>query len=269
MRATITLPKNKYKTPQEQALLFQSLLERIKNDSNVIDAHATTYNHYPIALSEFDYDDSREQQSIDTFTVIGDTEFSGIKLVAGRHFNRNDKVGARKVVLVSQSMANRYWPGESALEKNITIEVDGKDEVLFIVGIVTNRMNPRAIFGRLDSEDETYISGLQFIKPRQRIYYKTAKGSVKAEEIFYRALFEIDRNIVLDQTVMPAERNRNLMRDSMRLTSKVTFGTGFFALLLALVGIYGLTANSVAQRTHEIGIRRAVGATDKNIITCL
>jgi len=266
MRATINIPENKYKTPQEQVLLFQSLLERLKNDSSVIDAHATTYNHYPIMLSEFDYDDSREKAVIDTFTVIGDTEFSGIKLVAGRHFNRTDKVGARKVVIISQSMANRYWPGESALEKKITIEVEGKNESLFIVGIVTNRMNPRSIFGRLDSEDETYISGLQFINPRQRIYYKTIKGSVNAEDIFYRAIFEIDRNIELDQTVQPAERNRNIMRDSMRMASKVTFATGSFALLLALVGIYGLTANAIAQRTHEIGIRRAVGATDKNII---
>jgi ABC-type antimicrobial peptide transport system permease subunit len=56
-----------------------------------------------------------------------------------------------------------------------------------------------------------------------------------------------------------------MMRDSMGLMSNVTFGTGFFALLLAMVGIYGLTANSVAQRTHEVGIRRAVGASDKNI----
>ena len=87
-----------------------------------------------------------------------------------------------------------------------------------------------------------------------------------AQEIFYQALFTIDRMIELDSAVQPAENNRNIMRDSMRIVSKVTFGMGFFALLLALVGIYGLTANSVAQRTHEIGIRRAVGATDKSII---
>ena len=267
MRVEINLPKDKYQTSQEQVLLYQSLLEKIKSESNVIDAHATNYDHYPITLSEHDYDDSREKTFIDTFSLIGNTEFSGIKLIAGRHLNSRDKVGARKVVIISQSMANRYWPGESALEKQITLEIEGKNESLFIVGVVTNRMNPRSIFGKLDSDDETYISGLQFVKPRMRLYYKTIKGSVKAEDIFYRALFETDRNIKLEQTVMPAERNRNLMRDTMRLTSKVTLGTGLFALMLALVGIYGLTVNSVAQRTHEVGIRRAVGATDKNIIS--
>jgi ABC-type antimicrobial peptide transport system permease subunit len=86
------------------------------------------------------------------------------------------------------------------------------------------------------------------------------------DEIFYQALFNIDRSIEIFESAENAEGNRNLMRDSMRLISNITFATGFFALLLALVGIYGLTANSVAQRTHEIGIRRAVGATDSSII---
>ncbi|MFT5839324.1 MAG: ABC-type antimicrobial peptide transport system permease subunit [Flavobacteriales bacterium] len=164
-------------------------------------------------------------------------------------------------------MANRYWPGESALEKNISIKTEEKDESLFVVGILSNRMNPRSIFGQLDSQDELYISGLQFIRRDQSIYYKTLLTNIKAEETFYRALFQTDRNIELEQAVRTADRNRNVMRDSMRLVSNVTFGTGFFALMLALVGIYGLTVNSVAQRTHEIGIRRAVGATDKNIVS--
>ena len=79
-------------------------------------------------------------------------------------------------------------------------------------------------------------------------------------------MFNTDRSIELSYAVQPASENRNMMRESMGLMSNVTFGTGFFALLLAMVGIYGLTVNSVGQRTHEIGIRRAVGATDRNII---
>lgn len=268
MRATVTLPNGKYTTAQEQVLLYQDLLNRIKSDPQVVDANASNYaGYYPLTLSGFDYDEGAEKPNIDTFSVIGNTEFVGVKLIAGRHLNERDDVNGRKVALISQSMANRYWPGESALEKNITLNIEEKDESLFVVGILSNRMNPRTIFGRLDSQDEVYISGLQFIQREQNIYYKTLLTDIKAEETFYRALFQTDRNIELEQAVRTAERNRNVMRDSMRLMSKVTFGTGFFALMLALVGIYGLTANSVAQRTHEIGIRRAVGATDRNIVS--
>jgi predicted permease len=268
MRATIALPSDKYKTDQEQILLYQNLLNRIKNDPQVVDANASNYaGYYPLTLAGFDYNEDVEKPNIDTFSVIGNTEFVGIKLIAGRYLNSQDTLNGRKVALISQSMANRYWPGESALEKNISIEMQDKEESLFVVGILSNRINPRSIFGQLDSQDEVYISGLQFIQRAQSIYYKTALSNVKAEEIFYRALFQTDRNIEVERAVMSADRNRNIMRDSMRLTSKITFGTGFFALMLALVGIYGLTVNSVAQRTHEIGIRRAVGATDRNIVS--
>lgn len=268
MRATVTLPSGKYKTPQEQILLYQNLLSRIKSGPQVVDANVSSYaGYFPLTLAGFDYNDDTEKPNVDTFSVIGNTEFLGVKLIAGRHLNDQDTVNGRRVALISQSMANRYWPGESALEKNITIEIEEKEESLFVVGILSNRINPRSIFGQLDSQDEVYISGLQFIQRVQSIYYKTALSNIKAEEIFYRALFQTDRNIELEQAVRTADRNRNMMRDTMRLTSKITFGTGFFALMLALVGIYGLTANSVAQRTHEIGIRRAVGATDNNIVS--
>ena len=265
MRATITLPTNKYKEEQEQSLLFQSLLNSIKNNPSVVDAHASNYaGYFPLTLSEVD--DDVEKPSVDTFSIIGDTEFIGITLIDGRHLTHQDKVGRRDVALISQSMANRYWPGESVLEKKIVLDVNKQMKTFSIVGVVTNRMNPRTIFGQLDSQDEIYISGLQFIQRQQNIYYKTMVSGVNAEEIFYQGLFETDRNIELDRAVQRADNNRNVMRDSMRLASKVTFGTAFFALVLALVGIYGLSANSVALRTHEIGIRRAVGATDKKIV---
>jgi ABC-type antimicrobial peptide transport system permease subunit len=121
------------------------------------------------------------------------------------------------------------------------------------------------MFGRLDSADEIYVSGLQFINSFQIVYYRILPATENAEEIFYQALFDTDSSIEMTYSVQLASKNRNMMRDSMRLMSNVTFGTGFFALLLAMVGIYGLTANSVAQRTHEVGIRRAVGASDKDI----
>jgi predicted permease len=268
MRATVTLPVDKYTTAQEQVLLYQNLLSRIKNDPQVVDANANNYaGYYPLTLAGFDYNDDGEKPNVDTFSVIGNTEFVGLKLIAGRHLNDRDTVNGRKVALISQSMANRYWPGESALEKNINLNILDKEESLFVVGVLSNRINPRSIFGQLDSQDEVYISGLQFIQRAQSIYYKTLLTHIKAEQIFYRALFQTDRNIELERAVTRADRNRNIMRDTMRLTSRVTFGTGFFALMLALVGIYGLTANSVAQRTHEIGIRRAVGATDSNIVS--
>ncbi|MDG1752773.1 MAG: FtsX-like permease family protein, partial [Thalassotalea sp.] len=177
-----------------------------------------------------------------------------------------DKQGHRKVAIISQSMANRYWLGESPLEKSFVININDKDEKVVIVGVVSNRMNASKMFGKRDSADEVYLSGLQFVDPFQILLYRVQPNAKNREEIFYQAMYQTDRNIELVYEVQPADKNRNMMRVSMQLMSNITFGTGFFALLLAMVGIYGLTANSVAQRIHEVGIRRAVGASDKSII---
>ncbi|KGJ94878.1 FtsX-like permease family protein [Colwellia psychrerythraea] len=266
MTARMSIPENKYPEQVQQLALFQSLKEKIAQHPQVVNVVANNWlGESIVTLPGKDYASEDNKPKIDTISVIGDTETVGVNLVAGRGFTHLDKLGHRKTALISQSMAKRYWPGESPLEKSFQIKVADKNENVFVVGVVTDRMNPSTLFSRLDSADEIYLSGLQFISSFQIVYYRIVPNTPNAEEIFYRAMFATDRTIEMTYSVQLASKNRHMMRDSMRLMSNVTFGTGFFALLLAMVGIYGLTANSVAQRTHEIGIRRAVGASDKNI----
>jgi predicted permease len=265
--ARVGLPENKYPEPEQQIAFYQNLMAEIKSHPNVADVLVNNWlGAFPLTLEGIDYADEHSKPKVDTLSVIGRTDTVGVDLVDGRFFNHQDKEGNRKVTIISQSMASRYWPGESVIGKSFQLKINEDLEKLFIVGVVTNRMNPRTLLGKLDSADEIYISGLQFMTPFQILYYRINGNMNNSEEIFYQALFKTDRTIDLFYPVQPAEKNRGLMRDIMQLTSNITFGTGFFALMLALVGIYGLTANSVAQRTHEVGIRRAVGATDKSIV---
>ena len=267
MTARITIPENKYPDPQQKLALFDALKEQIKQHPQVVDVVSNSWNPgVTVTLEGRDYASEEDKPKIDTITVIGDTSTVGIELVDGRQLDHHDKLGNRKTALISQSMAKRYWPGESPLEKSFNIKIDEVNEKVFVVGVVTNRLNPTTLFGKLDSGDEIYISGLQFIDNYHMVYYRISPNTQNPEEIFYQAMFATDSSIAMDYSVQQANKNRDLMRDSMRLMSNITFGTGFFALLLAMVGIYGLTANSVAQRTHEVGIRRAVGASDKSII---
>jgi predicted permease len=267
MTARLSLPENKYPEPQQQIAFYQNLMADIKSHPRVVDVMTLDWlGEFQLTLEGVDYTDESSKPTVDTISVIGRTDTVGVDLVGGRFFNHQDKEGNRKVAMISQSMASRYWPGESVVGKSIQLKVNDHNETLFIVGVVTNRMNPRSMLGKLDSADEIYISGLQFMTGFQNLYYRIEGELINTEEIFYQALYKTDRTIELFYAVQPAEKNRGLMRDIMQLTSNITFGTGFFALMLALVGIYGLTANSVAQRTHEVGIRRAVGATDKSIV---
>lgn len=267
MTARFTIPELKYTDQPQQLALLSELIERLKSHPQVVDV--ITHNWMgssAISLDGHEYQSEEEKPKVDTISVIGDSATVGISLKAGRQFTHNDKLGQQKVAIISQSMANRYWPGESPLEKSLLITVNDKDEKVVIVGVVSNRMNASKMFGKRDSADEIYLSGLQFSDASQILFYRVHPDTKDRGEIFYQAMFQTDRNIELDYEVQPSDKNRNMMRDSMRLMSNITFGTGLFALLLAMVGIYGLTANAVAQRTHEVGIRRAVGASDKSII---
>lgn len=267
MVARLSIPEHKYREASQQTALIQSLQEQVKQHPQVDDVVLMSWKgQSPVAVEGFEYNSIEEQPLIDIVTLIGNTDAVGIHLVAGRQFTHIDQEGHEKTAIISQSMAKRYWPGESPLDKRLTVTMNDVEEQVLVVGVVTDRMNPTTLFSKLDSADEIYISGLQFMDPFQILYYRLNSVTDSAEEIFYQAMFKVDRNIELIYAVQPASRNRNKMRESMRLTSNITFGTGFFALLLAMVGIYGLAANAVAQRTHEIGIRRAVGASDRDVM---
>lgn len=267
MMARFSIPELKYTNETQQLSLIRELIEQIKSNPHIVDV--ITHNWIGASSVRFEgheYHSDEDKPTVDAVSVIGNSETVGIELIAGRQFSHNDKQGQRKVAIISQSMANRYWAGESPLEKSFMININDKDEKVTIVGVVSDRMNASKMFGKRDSSDEVYVSGLQFVGAYQILLYRVQPDTKDREEIFYQAMYQTDRNIVLEYEVQPADKNRNMMRDSMRLMSNITFGTGFFALLLAMVGIYGLTANAVAQRTHEVGIRRAVGASDKSII---
>jgi predicted permease len=267
MTARFSIPEKKYPESQQQLALLQSLISQLKQHPNVVDVISHNWiGGSQVMLEGREYLSDEDKPLIDVVAVIGDSATVGVNLVAGRQFTHLDKMDHRKTAIISQSMAKRYWPGQSPLEKSFTVNIADKDERVFVVGVVSNRMNAQTLFGKLDSADEVYISGLQFTDPHQILLYKYLPDTDNADEIFYQAMFATDRNIDLEYSVQDASENRNKMRESMGLMSNITFSTGFFALLLAMVGIYGLTANSVAQRTHEVGIRRAVGASDKDIL---
>jgi len=266
IRAGINLPDDKYPETPQRIVFFETLMNRLKQDSDVIDIMTRQYRGKSrLAIDGIDYAHEEHKPRVDTITVMGNTEFYGTTLLSGRHLSRQDHANTRKTALISQSMALRYWSDQSPLEKRIEIELDDEKTWLTVVGVVTDRMNASSMFSPNNAEDEIYLSGYQFHGPFQDIFFKHSHEDHVAEEQFFQALYSVDPRIEVPR-VEPADEQINMMRKMTSTASNITFGSGAFALLLALTGIYGLTANSVTQRTHEIGIRRAIGASDRLIV---
>lgn len=266
-RARMELPAGELESDEAVTAFYEDMLIRLQQENGVNHSGTRTYiGKIPVGLPDVRTTDANDMIEIDTMTVMGDTEFFGQRLMQGRVLDRRDRVGARKTALISRSMAKRHWPADDPIEQRIRLTIDGDTDWYTIVGVVSNRANASSIFGKLDAEDEVYVSALQVARRDQNVFYHSTMDAKSAVDTFYRVLFSKHGNFQ-PYDVSAAEKQLNQVKQAMGVMSNVTFLSGFFALLLALTGIYGMTANAVVQRTHEIGIRRAVGARDKDIVT--
>lgn len=199
------------------------------------------------------------------YEIVGPHYFQTMRipLLRGRDFDERDREGAPGVVIINETMAQRYWPGGDALGRHLKLTSGAGDQGwLEVVGIakdVKNRSLSEA------PQPFLYIPLLQDYRSPMTLVVRTA---IKPENMFHAIQAEV---AALDPEmpmfdVKTLEEHLSISLFLQRMAATVLSIFGLLALSLAALGLYGVTAYAVSQRTRELGIRVAVGAQQSDIL---
>jgi putative ABC transport system permease protein len=279
MTAGLSLPSRQYDTKEKQFAFFRSVMGSLSQAHGVTAVGAG----YPVPFTGGNSSASFQIEGQPTgpgdpgphgnirFVTGGYFTALGIPLFQGRFFDQNDRLGSEPVAIIDQNLAREYWPKQNPIGQKIR---NGAGEPwATIVGIVGHiRFNQLAGEESGSSMSESAGKGVYYYPLFQKeapfgyFVVKSGTGPAAQADLIRRAVRSVDANQpVSDVKTMDERIATSLAPQRFAATLLAVFAA--LAVLLAALGLYGLMSHSVAQRTSEIGIRMALGASRSEVLS--